>query len=311
MSQKETSEGQDMGAYEEEAVDMDVAESDASASNEKGTPEEKKKKRGGTRETIKWMMDAVDTARKSGDDDVDEGKAIADSLKKKQEEEAEAARKEADAEAARQEAEAEAARKQEEAEAADEQEEEATASHELDEEASAEFSTAPIGADSSNEEIEQLRGELADVRDKLMRQVAGFQNYRRRTEQEKIKLTTMLKGDIVKHLLDVVDDFERTFDAVEGVENSDETDYEEAYHSVKEGVELVYRKLMDEIKRLGVEPIEAEGQPFNEEEHDAMMQQPPPDDDTPEGTVLQEIQRGYRLGDRVLRHSKVIVAGQG
>ena len=283
MSQTENSQGQDMGAYEEEAVDMDVAESDASASNEKGTPEEKKKERGGTRETIKWMMDAVDSARKSGDDDVDEGKAIADSLKKKQEEEAEAAR----------------------------QEEEAEAAQEQEDMAAAEATTTSIGAGDSDEEIEQLRGELEDVRDKLMRQVAGFQNYRRRTEQEKIKLTTMLKGDIVKHLLDVVDDFERTFDAVEGVENSDETDFEEAYHSVKEGVELVYRKLMDEIKRLGVEPIEAEGQPFNEEEHDAMMQQPPPDDETPEGTVLQEIQRGYRLGDRVLRHSKVIVAGQG
>ncbi len=165
------------------------------------------------------------------------------------------------------------------------------------------------GDGAASGQVDRLNEELAAAQDQLVRQVASFRNYRRRTEEERRMLTALLKGDIVKHLLDVVDDFERAFDAADGVEASAETDYEEAYSSLREGVNLVFRKLMDELRRLGVEPIETEGRSFNEEEHDAMMQQPPPDEETPEGAILHEVQRGYRLGDRVLRHSKVIVAG--
>jgi molecular chaperone GrpE len=72
-------------------------------------------------------------------------------------------------------------------------------------------------------------------------------------------------------------------------------------------VGLVYRKFVDALKQLGVEPIEAEGQPFDEQEHEAVLQQPAPDGVAP-GTVLSEVQRGYRLGERVIRHARVIVA---
>ncbi len=84
-------------------------------------------------------------------------------------------------------------------------------------------------------------------------------------------------------------------------------DTEQAFLALKEGVALVDRKLREALAQQGVEPIEALGKPFDEAHHEALMQQPAPDDAEP-GTVLQEVQKGYRLGDRVLRHSKVVVS---
>ena len=84
-------------------------------------------------------------------------------------------------------------------------------------------------------------------------------------------------------------------------------EWSEGFEKLKEGVELVYEKFKSELGRLGVEPIEAIGHPFNENEHEALMQQPAPEDTAP-GTVIDEIQKGYRMGERVLRHSRVVVA---
>lgn len=155
-------------------------------------------------------------------------------------------------------------------------------------------------------ELEQVTAELDATKERLLRQAAEYQNYRRRTEEEKRSLVAIGKSNVLERMLDVADDFGRSLEAAEQLESS--KDRAAAYQSLKQGVDLVYRKLMDELTRLGVEPIEAEGQPFNENEHEAMMQQPAPDGVAP-NTVLQELQKGYRMGDRVLRHSKVIVAG--
>jgi molecular chaperone GrpE len=106
-------------------------------------------------------------------------------------------------------------------------------------------------------------------------------------------------------MLDVLDDFQRSIEAAEQLQEQD--DLEAAYESLRSGVEMVFDKFVTELQGIGVEAIEAEGEPFNEELHEAMMQQPAPDD-VEEGTVLQEIRRGYRLDDQVLRHSRVIVA---
>ena len=156
-------------------------------------------------------------------------------------------------------------------------------------------------------EIESIESELEETKEQLMRQAASFQNYRRRTQQEMSRTVEQARVDVLRQLLDVVDDFDRTMGSIQQTEEQDEVDYEAAYRSLKEGVELVYRKLGDDLQRLDVEPIESVGQPFDEHEHEAVMQQPAPEG-TEEGTVLQEVQRGYRMGDRILRHSKVIVA---
>ena len=167
----------------------------------------------------------------------------------------------------------------------------------------------PAPASDVSDEVERLRDELAQTKEQLLRQMAEFQNFRRRKEREHQQLLLLGQTQVLRPLLDVLDDFRRSLEAAAQVEQQQEEAAGPAYQALKEGVEMVYQKFSDELEKLGVEPIEAVGQPFDEHLHDAMMQQPAPDDDTPEGTVLDELQRGYRLGDRVLRHSKVIVAG--
>jgi molecular chaperone GrpE len=154
-------------------------------------------------------------------------------------------------------------------------------------------------------EIESLRQELESAQEQLLRNAAEFQNYRRRTEQEKAQLVGLGKTLVIQQFLDIVDDFQRSLEAAEQVQRND-SESGSAYGALKEGVDLVYRKFVDELAKLGVQPIEAVGRPFDENEHEAMMQQP--DTDAAPGTVIEELQKGYRMGDRILRHAKVIVA---
>lgn len=154
------------------------------------------------------------------------------------------------------------------------------------------------------ERIEALEAERDALNDKLLRKQADFQNFRRRMEREKDRLFAAGKKEVVLPMLDILDDFQRSVDAAKQLEETQ--DAESAYESLKSGVELVFQKFMDELNSLGVEPIEAEGEPFDEAEHEAMMQRPA--EDVEEGIVLDEIRKGYRMGDQVLRHSRVIVS---
>ncbi len=156
-------------------------------------------------------------------------------------------------------------------------------------------------------EIERLNNELGQATDQLKRQAAEFQNYRRRTEQEKAQSVTLGKSLVITSLLEIIDDFERSLEATNKAEQDVEGELSPTYQSLKNGVDLVYQKLKGELTRLGVEPIEAIGLPFNEDLHEAMMQQPAAEGEEA-GIVLTEIQRGYRMGDRVLRHARVIVS---
>ncbi len=168
--------------------------------------------------------------------------------------------------------------------------------------------------DELQEEVETLREETAKLReeaeqanDQWRRSAAEFQNYRRRTMDEKAQMLTYGKSLVVSGLLDVVDDFERSLEATRKAEVEFDGELSPIYESLKCGVELVYQKLTGELTRLEVVPIEAKGQPFNENEHEALMQQEAPEGVEP-GTVLDIVQPGYKLGDRVLRHAKVVVA---
>ena len=155
-------------------------------------------------------------------------------------------------------------------------------------------------------EIERLKEELGQNTDQLKRQAAEFQNYRRRTEQEKASSVSLGKSLVIQNILDVIDDFERSLEATTKAEQESEEPLSGAYQSLKSGVELIYQKLIGELAKWNVEPIEAVGTPFNEEEHEALLQQPA-EGNQESGIVVSEVQRGYRMGDKVLRHARVIV----
>jgi molecular chaperone GrpE len=150
-------------------------------------------------------------------------------------------------------------------------------------------------------EADRLRAEAGQLQDKLLRQAAEYQNYRRRSENDRAEAVRRGRQEVLLPVLDVYDDLRRSLEAARQSGGA-----EGAVGALVEGVELVHRKFQDALGRVGVEPIEAVGRPFDEEEHEAVMQQPA--EDAEPGTVLAEVQPGYRLGDRVLRHARVIVA---
>ena len=145
-------------------------------------------------------------------------------------------------------------------------------------------------------ELERHREQNRQLEEQLLRRAAEFQNYRRRTEAELGQAATRGRGDVIVPLLDVLDDLRRSLDAAE--EATDKEQGGPTYQALKTGVDLVYKKFDDTLRSLGVEPITAVGEPFDEHLHEAMMQQ---DADAAPGTVVGEIQPGYRMGDRVLR----------
>ena len=162
------------------------------------------------------------------------------------------------------------------------------------------------------EEAERLRGEVKDLQDQLLRRAAEFQNYRRRTEAELGQAAARGREEVVAELLDVYDDLRRSIDAASRAAAQEKEAAEgasgPAFDALRQGVELVYRKFGGALSRMGVEAIPAVGQPFDENLHEAMLQQPAPNAETASGTVLAEVQPGYRMGERVLRHARVIVA---
>jgi len=197
-----------------------------------------------------------------------------------------------------------------------------------DVEASEEASESPNGTDEASEDspaddeqdrpdpeqrieelterVEALEEERDELNDRVLRKAAEFENYRRRMDREKKRRHEAGMVEVIEPVLEVLDDFERSIEAAEDLENNQ--DAEQAYESLKGGVEMVFRKFRDTLENLGVEPIEAEGTPFDEDLHEAMMRQPSEDADP--GTVLQEIRKGYRMEDRVIRHSRVVVASE-
>lgn len=142
-------------------------------------------------------------------------------------------------------------------------------------------------------EVEKLQKELAEEKDKAVRLFADFENFRRRTARERSEIFIRAAEDIYTEILPVVDNFGRAMDQA----GSD---------PFSEGVKMVYNQLMEFLKKGGVEPIVALDCEFNTTEHEAVAYQPSPD--KPEGTVIYETRRGYKMGDRVIRAASVIVS---
>ena len=139
--------------------------------------------------------------------------------------------------------------------------------------------------------------ELAELKDKYLRLYADFENFRRRTAKEKLDLIGNANEGLLQALIPVVDDFER---AMQSIENTDDV------AALKEGVLLIYTKLFKTLESKGLKPMTAKGESFNADLHESVTQFPAPSDEM-KGKVIEEIEKGYYLNDKVIRFAKVIV----
>ena len=144
--------------------------------------------------------------------------------------------------------------------------------------------------------VEKLQERIAELEDKNLRMMAEFDNYRRRTNKEKLELMETAGERIFKEMLPLVDDFERAVDAMA------KTDDIEA---VREGIQLIQQKFLSFLDKQDVHAIETEGADFNTDEHEAVTTFAAGEDK--KGKVIDCTQKGYKLGDKVIRFAKVVV----
>lgn len=145
--------------------------------------------------------------------------------------------------------------------------------------------------------VAELEGKVAKDKDDYIRLMAEFDNFRRRTSQEKLELVSMASTDTIKGMLPVLDDCERALAVLKDSVDSD---------AAKEGTELIYHKLMAYLQGKGLAVIEAKGQPFDTDLHEAVAQFPVPEEDM-KGKVFDVVQTGYTLNGKVIRFAKVVV----
>ena len=153
--------------------------------------------------------------------------------------------------------------------------------------------------DALHQENEKLSQEKAEIHDKYIRLYSEFDNYRRRTQKEKLDIIKNASEKIIVGLLPVLDDMERAL-KFETAGQDGPSDSE------KEGISLIYQKMMNFLKQQGLEEIHAVGEPFDVDLHEAVTTMPAPSEEE-KGKVLDEIQKGYRLNDKVIRFSKVVI----
>ena len=158
--------------------------------------------------------------------------------------------------------------------------------------------TAPL---THEEELEQELGKaqetIEEQKDKYLRLSAEFDNYRKRTLKDREDLLKNAAEKVLKGLLPIVDDFERGLQATKDAENAE---------GVREGMELIYNKLLKYLADNGVTPIDSTGKPFDPDFHEAIAAIPAPSEDL-KGKVVDTTTRGYMLNNKVLRHAKVAV----
>ena len=204
------------------------------------------------------------------------------------------------------EAKAEAAKMEDEA-AADEQDEAAETKGSVEEEASKETEESQYTKDTESKEKKKFFAKkekkdkkdekIEELTDRLTRQMAEFDNFRKRTEREKSQMYEIGAKDIIEKILPVIDNFERGLAAVP--EESKEDPF-------VEGMEKIYKQIMTTLEGVGVKPIEAVGQEFNPDFHNAVMHVE--DEEAGENIITEEFQKGYMYHDSVVRHSMVKVA---
>lgn len=143
----------------------------------------------------------------------------------------------------------------------------------------------------------QIENLLAQMNDKYLRLSAEFDNYRKRTLREKMELTRTASESVMQSILPVVDDFDRAIKSIEqGMD----------FEATKEGILLIYNKFKDFAKQNGIKEIDAAGNVFNTDLHEAITKVPAPSDEL-KGKIIDVIQKGYYLNDKVIRFAKVVV----
>src|SRR5678816_422165 len=153
----------------------------------------------------------------------------------------------------------------------------------------------PQSAETQGGAVADLRREKDSLQDRLLRTAAEFENYRKRVERERRELADYMKADVLAEILPIVDSFERALQAP--------APQAEAF---RKGVELIHKQMLDFLRKRGVTPIQALGADFDPNFHQAVVHEESPSHR--EGEVIEELQRGYMLGDRLLRPAMVKVA---
>ncbi len=158
--------------------------------------------------------------------------------------------------------------------------------------------------ESQNEEtlvehdtVSKLEEQLKESQDKYIRLVAEFDNFRKRTMKERVELIKNASEDMVKSLLEVLDDADR---AIQQIETSDNIAH------IKDGVTLVFNKLKSTLQQKGLTEMQTKGMEFDPESHEAVAEIPVPDAESA-GKIIDEVIKGYLLNDKIIRHAKVVV----
>ena len=157
--------------------------------------------------------------------------------------------------------------------------------------------TAPETEEVPLSELDQLKADLADQKDKYLRLMAEFENFKRRTAKERVDLIQTAGKDVIVSLLDVMDDCDRAEKQLNG---SDDIAVQ------KEGIQLVFNKIRATLHAKGLKAMESIDQAFDVELHEAITEVPVPDAST-KGKVIDEVTKGYYLNDKIIRFAKVVV----
>ena len=160
----------------------------------------------------------------------------------------------------------------------------------------AENSTNENGQDEKASEKEQLKADLEKEKDKFLRLFAEFENYKRRTSKERVELFKTASQDVMVSMLPVLDDFDRALNEIKKAKDKE----------LLKGVELISNKFKETLRSKGLEQMEIkEGDTFDPEIHEAITQIPAPKDKL-KGKIVDVVEKGYKLGDRIIRYPKVV-----
>ncbi|APY12729.1 nucleotide exchange factor GrpE [Seonamhaeicola sp. S2-3] len=145
---------------------------------------------------------------------------------------------------------------------------------------------------------EKLQEEVKQEKDKFLRLFAEFENYKKRTSKERLDLFKTANEEVMVALLPIIDDFERALTHIEEDKEAEE---------LRKGVVLIYQKMLSTLEQKGLAPIKVEkGDDFNADDHEAVTQIPAPSDDL-KGKIIDVVEKGYKLGDKVIRFPKVVI----
>lgn len=150
--------------------------------------------------------------------------------------------------------------------------------------------------ESADKETEELKAKVAELNDKFLRQAAEFENFKRRNAKERIELIQTAGRDVISDLLDVLDDSDR---AQKQMENTNDLE------QIKEGISLVFSKLRNSLSAKGLKTMDAKGKDFDPDLHEAIAEIKAGEE--MKGKVIDEVQKGYYLNDKIIRYAKVVV----